>query len=163
MSQVTTIDAGDCTGWSTFVSGWLQSCGIGKHKLGTEPDLGECPILGSDTVLIEEPQDYAGGRRKVDPNVLIKLARKVGDLERLARTTPGVRIVKVVKPYEYKGQTPKTIHHRRVIKHLTPQECAVIVAAIRAKKITERQARNMMDAIGLGLWWVSESGERPPT
>jgi ribosomal protein L37E len=130
-----------------------------------------------DMLLIERPEVYPGPQpsRSDDIVRLAMLAAQLGAyLEACGAPTP-----RFARPREWKGQTPKPIHHRRIWSILEPPErdvfCAVagkteteIVTKIelacaeygRSHKIKRYswKAHNLLDAVGLGLWDLKRMG-----
>jgi len=143
MRTLLSIDPGRCTGWAYWVDSSLTACGV--TEVGANP----CPAVstllnGCQALIVELPQVYRAAESKGDPNDLIQVAVEVGRwVER--GTVCGSR-VRLVRPAEWKGQTPKEVHHRRVQRALGAQELA------RLPDLPKTKAHNMMDAIGLGLW-----------
>jgi hypothetical protein len=130
---LTSIDPGVHQGWARFSGGMLYACG-----------LGETPFVGD--VYIELPQVYARQKKRADPNDLITLAVRIGQLkERAERKSLTVRLI---KPAEWKGQTPKEIHNRRVLAAMQPSE----VEVFKELKVAQSLKHNVLDAIGIGLW-----------
>ncbi len=129
--HLTAIDPGTDQGWAHFRDGVLTACGLGS-----------CWFYGD--VLIELPQVYRGS--KVNPNDLVTLAVKVGELKYHAESTG--HVVTLVWPHDWKGSTPKKIHNNRVIKRLRVDEWAVVERA----ECSDSKRHNVLDAVGLGLW-----------
>lgn len=135
--ELIAIDPGNCTGWATFhaTTGLLHYAGVTDVVSGS--------FTGYYTnLVIEIPQVYRTAQSKGDPNDLIKVAVQAGQwIERFRACE-----VKRVLPNEWKGQVPKSVHNKRVLACLTPEELE------RIAKLPESKAHNMIDAIGLGLW-----------
>jgi hypothetical protein len=98
-------------------------------------------------LVIEKPQVYQS--MKVDPGDLIDLAIVVGRIIGLSG-----REVTLYKPSQWKGQTPKAIHHERIKKLLSADELSRVVLP-KAKKTL---GHNVWDAIGLGLFHLGRAG-----
>lgn len=141
---LTAIDPGVCTGWAVFIGGQLQSAGV-----ATNPD--DVPLPGG-TAIIEQPQVYRGSKQKGDPNDLLKLAILVGVYKEKAQRI-GAR-VELTTPHKWKGNVPKDIHNERTLARLTEYERAKLPA------LPKTQAHNMIDAIGLGLWFLEKEKAR---
>lgn len=122
------IDPGTRLGWALFEQGVLTAAGAQAHTCWHFP--------ASTVVVIEEPTIYRNSR--VDPNRIKKLELKVGELRREFKN----RIVELVEPRTWKGQTPKDISHARAIAKLSPAERA----------IAGKYQSDKYDAIALGLW-----------
>lgn len=88
-----------------------------------------------DLVVIEKPQVYQGRKAKGDPNDLIELAVLVGALG-FGFSCP----VLLPRPFEWKGQVPKEISHRRIREQIPN---------------LGRYSKDALDAVGLALWGYS--------
>ena len=147
------IDPGACTGFATFTKGILGQAGIcdrnGSEYWKCVPHFARCNSL---VVVVEKPVDYPGSARKADPNDLITLALHVGALK-YHYELHGAK-VQLVTPYAWKGQTPKDIHNARTLAALTEYERSTIPTFGKALE------HNMLDAIGLGLWYLASKGAR---
>lgn len=137
------IDPGNQTGWALFDGGQLQSAGASpKDEVLAEP-----PFLKGAQVVLELPRIYPQGRSPANPNRSIRpLMLMVGDLQGFYRRA-GLEVT-LIEPKGWKGQVPKTIHHRRLLAKLTDEEKARLPKRPRAKDFDH----NMLDAVGLGLW-----------
>lgn len=136
------IDPGASAGWARFINGTLSSCG-----LGVPPIVGPGIATATD-VVVEKPEYHK--HEKVNPNDLITLAIRVGrDVERAAREGISARIV---RPTEWKGSVPKTIHHPRIRAVLDGTETDILDRALGAN--AKSKGHNVVDAVGLGLWHV---------
>jgi hypothetical protein len=128
---------GNHTGWAQFTGGLLVACGL--HELVcADPS----KVAGADIVVIELPQIYPGVRNE-DPNDLISVARAVGQWEQEA-ARQGAQTC-LVRPREWKGQTPKAIHGQRTRERLSSLEAVLVPPGTR---------HDVIDAIGLGLWYL---------
>lgn len=117
---------------ATAVGRWAQRAGSGFP----------------DYVVIERPKVYENREHEVDKDDLISLAIVAGAVwEGLAGFA---RDGEFVLPREWKGQVPKDVHNARVMKHLEPEERAIV----HRVKCTPKQIHNVIDAVGLGLWAV---------
>jgi len=126
--------------------------------------------IDSGNLVIEVPVLRPYG--KADPQDILDLMRVV---EKWAGQAG--RIVEI-KPETWKGQTPKPIHHRRILEALTPVErevfamaCGHTVEDIRAyvRRACEtlarlgvvarysRKSHNLFDAVGIGLWYLGRT------
>lgn len=149
-SSVIAIDPGQISGWATFHRGELYAAGVMTEAeiVGRPPVAQWAPVQ----VVIEVPRIYPLGRGKGDPNDLISLALLVGELRGFYRRS-GLP-VELVEPRRWKGTTPKKIHNRRVKDALAPEERAILPT------LPEYKAHNMIDAVGLGLWWLKKEDMR---
>lgn len=139
------IDPGVNTGFALFRNGYLSNCGIQK-----DIDF----FYFANTLVIEKPQIYRGRLQKGDPNDLITLAIQVGRyVERFSRVASRVELV---LPATWKGQVPKEIHHPRIMNTLNETERPVIEAVKCAKSLRH----NIIDAVGLGIWFLQKEGLR---
>jgi hypothetical protein len=93
-------------------------------------------------LVLEVPQIYWGGRRGGRAADLIELAGVVGAV---AAATPVLERAFYL-PRQWKGQTPKDVHNRRVMKRLRDGEDARIVRPKAAALL-----HNVIDSIGLGM------------
>lgn len=134
------IDPGADSGWAVFDrAGRLVRCGLG------EP---EYPATGVDRVLIEKPQAYPHGKKRIDPNDLITLAIRVGEQKSTAERT-GAR-VDLVLPHAWKGSMSKEQCHAQMMPHLLPEERIVVGRAL--PPLPEGKRHNVLDAVALGVW-----------
>ena len=106
----------------------------------------------TDYFISEVPQVYRAGASKGDPDDLLQLAGVVGVFSALM--SADVRIG--VKPREWKGQVPKDVHHKRLLKELNYLETTMIEEAAPPSL-----RHNVLDAVGIGLWWLKNQGIRP--
>ncbi len=134
------IDPGIHTGWARFSHGRLSSCG-----LGTPPIAG--PALAAATDVVIEKPEYRKFE-KVNPNDLITLAIRVG--KHAARAEAEGISVTYAKPSEWKGSVPKAIHGPRILAALSPEEKDLFDRIECAKSLRH----NVVDAIGLGIWFL---------
>jgi hypothetical protein len=104
-----------------------------------------------DLVLLEQQQIYRVGRQKGDQNDLLELSGVVG-----AITTMWPEAILVgVKPREWKGQVDPDVMLRRIEGKLWEKEKG------RVKECPKSLRHNVIDAIGLGMWWCAKKGLRP--
>lgn len=115
------------TRWGVLVSAWLA-----LPDPVTPWDVGEVAI-------VEVPQVYQRG--KGDPGDLVAIAFAGG------RVTALFHNVKKVTPAQWKGQTPKAIHHARVRAALDPTEEKIVEAIDCPASLRH----NVLDAIAMGL------------
>lgn len=98
-----------------------------------------------DELVIERPQVYDAPQQRGDQNDLIDLAVVVGGL--LGTLSGRCRASLLVRPAEWKGQTPKDITETRAKARLSTSELAAIELP-KAKTVQH----NVWDAVALGLW-----------
>jgi len=145
MGRVIAFDPGAITGWATFRGPELLGAGIIR-------DVGEVHLGGATLVLIEKPLIYALDS-KGDPNNLITLAIRAGELGGWAKTQ-GIP-VRYVYPRTWKGTVPKAIGNKRTLAKLSDREKE------RLPEMAKSNAHNMLDAVGIGLWWLEKGNLRP--
>ena len=151
------------TAWSLYVDGGMEDA-----RLVTNPNLKDRgpqawrdmadEVLAAiplgpgdvDAVVVEVPQVYGLGRGKGDPSDLIELTGVVGAI--VGRTFAKKYIG--YAPREWKGQVPKAIHNTRVLAKLLPFEKGNI------KPVAASLMHNVIDAIGIGMFYVLRTGER---
>ena len=140
--NVLAFDPGLCTGVAY----------IGKDRI-------ECGILEDETwghwfqlangsaavVYVERPVIYPTPRTKVNPNDLITLALRAGELAGHCEQTP----VRYVTPAEWKRQLPKDICNARVRNMLTNAELDQIKNVF---ELPQSKRHNALDALGIALW-----------
>jgi hypothetical protein len=141
-------------GWAYFSHGLLQSCGLveGEDPLavaaairGVSHMLPHVPV----EVLCVEGQQVYGGRIRTDPNDLIHLAQTVGGIRALVPHRTWMN----PKPAQWKGSVPKDIFTARIEAKLTPADAAVL----NRVKLTKKFRVDVLDAIGLGCWALSQT------
>ena len=133
------IDPGENTGWALFFESNLLACGLGSvpdDAVPTEPF----------NAVIEHPMIYPGGRNRGDPNDIVKLAVKAGEIAGCLKCSGAS--VRYVKPYEWKGQTPKHISAARTRGKLSDAERGILAAVDCAPG----KMHNILDAVGIGLF-----------
>lgn len=99
-----------------------------------------------DVVVVELPQVYLHGRMVGDPDDLIGMAFTAGRIVSLISCGEVV----TVKPAEWKGQVPKDIHNARTMAKLNEYEREVL----EHSGVPKHLKHNLIDAIGLGLWYL---------
>lgn len=148
------IDPGTrCMGWSVW-STKLERCGLVRTKAQELGDrvyelVRQLPSGGDYDVLVEKPRIYPYERKR-QPNDLIDLSFAAGSCTLLGRG------ISVVLPYEWKGQTPKDVCHRRIMERLGVEELLVVRNGLVG--VPASYQHNVLDAIGIGRWRVT--GER---
>jgi len=145
MGRIVAFDPGGCTGWALFEGAELAEAGTGTR-------VGDCDLGGAIIAIIEKPLIYPIDS-KGDPNDLITLAIRAGEIGGWTRCL-GIE-VQYVTPRQWKGTTPKDISHRRILGRLSNVEKQ------RLPKLPKSKAHNMLDAVGIGLWWLEKGNLRP--
>ena len=139
---IVAIDPGvKVAGWAIFKKKRLWRCGIARGKQWADT-VDALPRLTSEVTVVEHPVAYP--RSSVNPNGLIKLGIMAGAA---AKAFDAIEIM-MPTPREWKGQTPKAIHNKRVLAKLTLKELKIHNKADVPKSLVH----NMTDAVGLGLW-----------
>lgn len=128
--RLISIDPGKRAGCAMFEAGRLAWSG------GFDGDAPRLALPVPDALVIETPHTGAG---KATTKDLITLSIRAG----IARCLWGVTVpARFVVATDWKGSTPKTVHHPRILATLTSHEL----------EIAEVGDPNVIDAIGLGLW-----------
>lgn len=136
-------------GVAYFEDGKLCRCafpvGAGPYEVALAVSVWHLgPVV--DDLVIEGQQVY-GGFTAQDPNDLLPLAQVVGAV--FARVRHHNRHNPL--PRQWKGSVAKAIFTERLRAGLTDQEAALL-SGLRLPKRTEH---NVLDAIGLGKWWLT--------
>lgn len=109
-------------------------------------------------IVCEQMQVYRHSKSKGDPNDLIKVAFLGGWIAAHAQAyAPTAKIV-TVTPGEWKGQTPKDIHHDRIYKDLSDTEREHVADLLA--NIPKSRRHNVWDAIGLAKWYYKKTQRR---
>lgn len=125
-------------------AGWAEFNEAGRLVRVERAELRPAP---GERVIVEVPESR-GGRTRATTDDLIKLATRAGDYVGFARAHGA--IVETVTPSRWKGSVPKKIHHARIKASLSPAELALLAGA----------SSDMIDAVGLGVWYLTERGQR---
>lgn len=145
IKRLLAIDPGKHTGFAIFEEGMLVNAGVwAVHLKNAVPN--DVSWIGPADIIIEIPQVYPSRLQKGDPNDLITVAFGAG---LVAGRFPCARL-HLVKPHQWKGTVPKEIHNRRVQLALNEKERAIAAST----KVLASVRHNMIDAIGLGLWYL---------
>ena len=157
MSRLIAIDPGvKLCGWALFSEGHLSRCGLVRTK-AREID-GQAAHLTLQlaqlfpyhhpdcTLIIERPEVYRQRHLKGDPNDLISIAIVVGAI---MHTFISSR-VRAPLPKEWKGQVPKEVSERRMMRKLSPEELDLMVLCL--KGVPRSLRHNVTDAVALGQW-----------
>lgn len=159
MGYLVTIDPGENTGvaeWriTSVSSGYQEATRYEGELLKAYKTPGT--YLRADKFpgaicLIEKPN--IRGRHGTDnPNAILELAIKVGELKReFANAGFTVQLVPVNM---WKKSVPKKIHNNRVLQLLSSQEKAIL-----EPNRAGNYDHNMVDAIGIGLWFLKRKKE----
>jgi len=150
------IDGGEDTGWSKWLDRRLVACGLCHPDDYPElPFIIGLPPEGLD-LIIELPEDYGSNRGKVDPNSLIFLATKCGEIRGVYRAYYHLLekpfIADFVLPKRWKGQVPKNIHHDRHLPRLDAVEKTVLQESL--SRVAKGKRHNIKDGVCLGMWRV---------
>jgi hypothetical protein len=140
-------------GWAWFDDGRLDACGLAEGDHPAQVALAvadQAERRHHIQILICENQQVYGGRIKTDPNDLLPLAACVGGIRVLVPHTTFIN----PKPSEWKGTVPKDIFTTRIEAAMTPDERAILDAV----KLTKKFRVDVLDAIGLGLWFHGRIG-----
>lgn len=100
-------------------------------------------------LVMEVPQIYGPEISKADPDDLLQLAGVDGAIARALRF--GCPVVGY-RPREWKGQTPKAIHNRRVENALSLAELDTF------QRCPSHLRHNILDAVGIGLFHLGRLG-----
>lgn len=155
MGHLIAFDSGENTGWAHFQDRVLIKCGITHPAMYPEDIVTRIGLPEKPpTVVIECPQVYRQSLQKGDPNDLIKLATKVGEIGMAYRMVYYLRGVdfhyEKPLPRDWKGQVPKSIHHNRELKKLSEEERRAMVQDL--KRVPMGAWGDVKDAVCLGLW-----------
>lgn len=141
MTCLLAIDPGNTTGVALFMNREiLQAFACPFERFIANP-----PVFG-DEIVIEMPKWRPHSHEEIDD--LLGLARKVGRIEEhYSRLCVPVTCV---WPHQWKGSVPKDIHNERILKTLKSGE--LLILPRRSKRAKFPYDRNMIDAVGIGLW-----------
>ncbi len=141
--MMVTVDPGKhASGWAAFKNGELVLCGYtgsAKTLVATLYPIFQNPRL----VVVEAPRVYDRRRWKGDPNDLIDISIAGGILVGALRPEE----IKIIRPQDWKGQTPKDIQAERTLAKLTEAERLQLEGVTTKSKL-----HNVIDAVGIGLW-----------
>lgn len=130
--------------WARYAEGVLVACGN-----ATVRDLATLLPDVAARWMIETPQNYdTFGAAHKD---LDRLRATVASIEAHAKRSRGK--VSFTKPFSWKGNLPKPIHHRRIYAVLTDEERAMLAPVESAG-----YDHNVYDAVALGLWAAGRVG-----
>lgn len=135
-------------------------------------------LKGAHLVIWECPQVDA--RTRTSTPAVVQLAAVGGTLAGMFSGVSTCRCTPV-SPLEWKGSVPKPIAHARLWRALTQAERAVLGGNATAMAIARAQEKgalgrwgkpgaayypasftthNLLDAVGLGFWWLTKGGAR---
>lgn len=135
------VDPGDNAGIATFHDGRLASIELVKDAVE------RCWRWKGQKglpVICEMPEKFFNSPASVQS--LLTLSFTAGYL--VSALHPSW--VRKVTPREWKGQRPKAVDNALVQHLLNDQERHIL----RASRISETQKHNVVDAIGIGLWYL---------
>ena len=132
------VDPGLKAGWASWGPFYLQDCGLVEKEWRIQT-----PLL-----VIERPTIYP--RSPVPPDDIVALALTAGRLSAHADS------VEWVLPRRWKGTVPKEVMAERILERLGPLERAIYDEAVT--KVAPKVRHNVIDAIGLGLWYLKRIG-----
>lgn len=101
-------------------------------------------VIRYANVVIEKPQVYTQNKLVGDPNDLIDVAMMAACFA--GKLHPDT-VIKTYLPRQWKGQVPKAIMTKRIIKRLSEAEHERIELPIKSLR------HNVYDAAGLGLYY----------
>jgi hypothetical protein len=104
-----------------------------------------------DVLVVEQQQVYAAGKAKGDPADLLELAGVVGACTALLSWDEVVGVL----PKAWKGQVPKEVHNARILKALSHEERNMVELSCAPSLV-----HNVIDSVGLGLWFLNKAGVR---
>lgn len=151
MTTLISIDPGKRSiAFAIWQHAGLQACGLARNQAkdfaeGIRPMVQEVAdelMMIPDHVVVELPRIYPTDRGK-RPNDLIDLATVAGACTILGQA-------EFVHPHQWKGQLPKSICTARTEATLNERELLLVTT----------RDHNVMDAIGIGLWWLRKRGMR---
>jgi hypothetical protein len=145
MAGLLALDPGAHGGWAIYWDGQLRDAGLFRWPQ-------ERPVRPEGAFVVCEQPSHAA----VDVRDVIQLSIRVGRIVEWYYCQ-GVK-VDLVEPGQWKGSTPKEIHHQRVARALRPRERERAEAL--ALRVAASYRHNVWDAIGLGLWWLGREGLR---
>jgi hypothetical protein len=144
--RILSIDPGKRSiAWALWQDKRLILCGFEKHTddnwyEGTKQRMFQLleSIMLPNKIVVELPRMYPRDRNK-RPNDLIDLATIAGMCGAFGETI-------LVHPQKWKGQLPKHISAVRTLQKLSKEELIVVGEL--------EKNHNVMDAVGIGLWFV---------
>lgn len=101
-------------------------------------------------VVVEKPVVYPFKNRIGDANDLIDVAMVGGYAAGAFRNTH----VRFVKPDQWKGQKSKKVTKNLITRELDLQETENLLRGIEAQHVPAKLQHNVMDAVGIGLWYT---------
>ena len=141
LKKLLAIDPGKKAGLAVFRGQQLVWCALARMEKPLPP----LPTRSIEQCVIEFP--VYDKSRNIKPSSIIDLAYTAGRL--VEHYYPG-RDPKRVKPSDWKGQRPKDVDMPYTLRLLTPPETEVV----NESGCPPSLLHNVVDAIGLGLWYV---------
>lgn len=108
----------------------------------------EGTFLDIDEIVVEVPQVYVQRKLKGDPNDLIMVAVSAGAMAMALQNQYEEARIHLLRPSDWKGQTPKDISIERIKAQLTLYEQSRV--SLPSAKTLQH---NVWDAVGIGLHW----------
>lgn len=102
-------------------------------------------------VVVEVPQVYRAARSKGDPNDLIAIALVVSSVTTHFRSAAWLG----VRPQEWKGTVNGDVMAERI-----RAQCSITELGYFVSKVPKSLQHNVLDAIGLGRWWLKNRREK---
>jgi hypothetical protein len=149
VARIIAIDPGQWSGVAYFDNGLLTRADLlGKGAEGIQEFTDTAHIFKADGLqaVIEIPQVYPQRQWKGDPNDLIGVAYIAGIFSSWLYEY-GAEIT-LVKPHEWKGSRPKDVDTKYTLKCLDAPERRII------PDLPKTKLHNVIDAIGIGLWYL---------
>ncbi len=112
---------------------------------------GQVPLLGALSICVEGQQFYGTERSKGDPNDLIRLAQVAGAVLGGLLTGRPDATYSMPLPRQWKGSTPKAIHHTRLARDY-PHWVGPV-----ARDTPKSKQHHVWDAVGLLEWHKERS------
>lgn len=146
------VDPGKAAGWATFDRlGNLTNCGLAKAPdfAGIPGFLGPPDGVRWPLLVIERPHEGKGRASKGD---IITLAARMGELKRAVHALR----VEEIEPVRWKGTIEKAIMTERIWQSLSAKDRETF--HFYAGLVAQSLQHNILDAVGLGKWWLRTHG-----
>lgn len=154
MGTILAIDPGNGTGVAIFKALKLIQAGMVTFTdyMGYSKQLFTLiKKVRPSIIVVEKPQIYQPRFWKGDPNDVLSVAIKVGIVIAVA-SHESCRVEEVL-PHKWKGTRPKTVDNAHTLSLLSEEETRVLNRVILSKS----KLHNVIDAIGIGLWYLKRS------